>query len=259
MMLKKIIVLLIIVISLGFMAFVTQESCYETKNIYVETDYESIVVLELFTSQGCSSCPAADVLLDEIKNSNQKNFYVMSYHVDYWNYLGWKDPFSKKAYKEKQSIYNSKFKYRGNYTPEVVVNGKTHFVGSSKYKMFNTIEEYKKKRSSNKIEISELVVNDNKLKFNYAISGGIKEKAIRSVLVLDEKVTMVTRGENKSRTLKNSNIVVAEETLDLHKNTGIQEIVIPKEVSIKDSLSLILLVENKVFDITGAVQQALAR
>ena len=62
---------------------------------------KSIVVLELFTSQGCSSCPPADILLKDIKSKyNHQQVYVLSYHVDYWNRLGWKDPFSKPEFSD---------------------------------------------------------------------------------------------------------------------------------------------------------------
>ncbi len=61
----------------------------------VELESDSAVVVQLFTSQGCSSCPSADELLEQIKNEYDSNVIVLSYHVDYWNRLGWKDPFSK--------------------------------------------------------------------------------------------------------------------------------------------------------------------
>ena len=84
-------------------------------------------VVELFTSQGCSSCPPADALLAQIKDDT--NVIALSYHVDYWNYLGWKDPYSNKAYSAYQRSYAKELN-SGVYTPQMVVNGSKEFVGS---------------------------------------------------------------------------------------------------------------------------------
>ena len=108
---------------------------------------ESVVVLELFTSQGCSSCPSADVLLDKVRNEyKSENVFTLSYHVDYWDYIGWKDPFSQKQFTEKQRSYAQKFNDNRIYTPAVVVNGKEHFVGSNRSKMYAKIKEYQQKK-----------------------------------------------------------------------------------------------------------------
>ena len=103
--------------------------------------HDAVVVLELFTSQGCSSCPSADVLLEKVSNEfANKNVYTLSYHVDYWNYIGWTDPFSKKEFTQKQRDYAQKFRDNQIYTPAVVVNGKEHFVGSDRSKMYAKIQ-----------------------------------------------------------------------------------------------------------------------
>lgn len=85
-------------------------------------------VVELFTSQGCSSCPPADKVLG--KYAEKGDVLALSWHVDYWNYLGWKDTFSRKEFTERQQLYAGSFKRRGIYTPQAVVNGRTHVVGS---------------------------------------------------------------------------------------------------------------------------------
>merc|ERR1711974_381951 len=104
------------------------------------TRTDQVVLLELFTSQGCSSCPSADRLLDKTL-ANHKNVIGLSYHVDYWNYMGWKDPFSSKVYSNYQRAYGSKFKSSSIYTPQLVVNGSSHFTGSDALKLNRKLNE----------------------------------------------------------------------------------------------------------------------
>ena len=137
----------------------------------VET-FEAVTVLELFTSQGCSSCPSADVLLGKAKNN--KNVIALSYHVDYWNYIGWKDPFSNKYNTERQRIYGQKFFENRIYTPQLVVNGKEHFVGSNSGTLNNKLKVYGTQAAENKIELKDLKRNGNKINLNYNIKGDTK-------------------------------------------------------------------------------------
>src|SRR6186997_2744530 len=103
---------------------------------------DGFVLIELFTSEGCSSCPPADEALEEIqKKYNDKNVLVLGYHVDYWNKLGWKDVFSDASFTQRQEYYSRIFHLNSIYTPQVVVNGKSEFVGSNKEKLISSIEE----------------------------------------------------------------------------------------------------------------------
>ncbi|WP_411032184.1 DUF1223 domain-containing protein [Spongiimicrobium sp. 3-5] len=257
-MFKKIIVPSIVLVSLGFMAFTTLSSATYTASTNEKLPeaavYDPIVVLELFTSQGCSSCPPADELLNRVKKEYKDKVFALSYHVDYWNYIGWTDPFSSSKYAQKQREYNLKFRNRSNYTPQVVVNGKEHFVGSSASKMYGKISAYSDLKSTNKIEISNLKPNTRSLSFDYSIEGNITSKKIRAVLVLDQKITEVKRGENRNRTLTNSNIVVSEKTIALGKALGSSYLSIPENVGPNEKIRLMLLLENADYDITGAAK-----
>src|SRR5947209_15274268 len=102
------------------------------------------VVVELFTSEGCSSCPPADELLTRINGQESLNGAViipLGFHVDYWNSLGWQDRFSSHAYSQRQQEYAQKFKIEGPYTPQMVVDGANEFVGNSSSRAQTTIAE----------------------------------------------------------------------------------------------------------------------
>ena len=87
------------------------------------------VVLELFTSEGCSSCPPADALLSDL-GSSTKSVIPLAYHVDYWNHLGWSDPFSSHQWSERQSAYVQALNLDGEYTPQMVIGGRWQCAGS---------------------------------------------------------------------------------------------------------------------------------
>lgn len=218
----------------------------------------SPVVLELFTSQGCSSCPPADALLWQVQQEFSNDVFALSYHVDYWDYIGWKDPFAKSEYTQKQRIYGEKFRSNSIYTPQMVVNGREHFVGSNRTELYSKINAYKTYHAENTIEITNTEVANGTITFSYAAIGNIDHKILRSVLVIDERVTQVKRGENKNRNLKNSNIVVQEKYIELEHSSGESSIHIPDIVTDDDGLTLMLIVETANLDITAACKREIS-
>lgn len=220
---------------------------------------QSVVVLELFTSQGCSSCPPADVLLEKVKKAYPNTVFALSYHVDYWDYIGWKDPFGSGEYTNKQRQYAKKFNQRSIYTPELVINGREHFVGSNQDLLYAKINEYKSKVGDASVNLENVTLKGSNVSFGYTVSGSLNGKRLRAILVLDEKVTQVKRGENRNRTLRNSNVVVQEKYVGSLDEIGVGTIEIPENISKDDALTLMLVLENETKDIIGAAKTGIVR
>lgn len=184
---------------------------FSTKNLNHQMikDQNGFALIELFTSEGCSSCPPADEALEEIqKKYNDKNVLVLSYHVDYWNKLGWKDIFSDVSFTKRQEYYANIFRLNSIYTPQVVVNGEKEFLGSNKTKLISGIEEQLNERSDASIKLDVVQNTEGKIGVHYSTEG-IDAKKEQAILVLIQKMatTEIKKGENEGRTLHHINIV----------------------------------------------------
>lgn len=102
------------------------------------------IVLELFSSEGCSSCPPADIILRDLAQAGghgNAEIIALEEHVDYWNYLGWTDPYSSSEWTARQKAYSQAMGYRGVYTPQTVIDGRIEMVGSDKEGILDAITE----------------------------------------------------------------------------------------------------------------------
>jgi hypothetical protein len=212
---------------------------------------ENPVIVELFTSQGCSSCPAADRNLSKLVKEN--GVLGLSFHVDYWNYIGWKDPYSQKLFTERQRIYAEKMNSSSVYTPQMIVNGKTQFVGSDLAKASLSIKKLNDERAVT-ILVSELIVKDGKASLTYAVDQLSTNDVINCAIVEKSIENYIPRGENKGLTLHHDNVVRAFETFPLQTSATI-EIVLP-DVK-RENTSLILYIQDKNWKVKGATLKSL--
>jgi hypothetical protein len=172
-------------------------------------DKDGFALIELFTSEGCSSCPAADEVLEEAqKMYSDKNVLIVGYHVDYWDKLGWKDVFSDASFTQRQEYYSNIFRLNSIYTPQVVINGKKEFIGSNKSKLISSIEEQLNERPAVSIKLNVVQNTEGKIEVHYSAEGTDAKKE-QAILVLIQKMATneIRKGENKGRTLHHINIV----------------------------------------------------
>jgi len=204
----------------------------------------SFVLLELFTSEGCSSCPPADDLLGEIARRARKTgtpIYALSFHVDYWNYIGWTDPYSDTAFSERQRQYAAAFNNSQIYTPQIVVNGQDAFVGSNRSKLEAAVKSELNGPPVRPITI-ELVKNPGKNStLSYAVSD-LPENTVLHLAIVERNLSQkVNRGENSGRTLRHQNVVRYFETVG--KREGLISFELPQDVR-EENCSVIAYIQN---------------
>lgn len=162
-----------------------------------------VVVLELFTSQGCSSCPPADRLLSKLRREDLGGTVIpLAYHVDYWNYIGWTDPFSSPRWSNRQREYARKLK-SGVYTPQLVVNGRAQLVGSSERHVRAEIERQLRRPPNATVTIDRIERANGVLTVHVRAS----RKTVVVTLFQNGITTDVSRGENVDQRLVNDAIV----------------------------------------------------
>jgi hypothetical protein len=211
-------------------------------------------VVELFTSEGCSSCPPADKLLRRLAAEN-KDVYVLSYHVDYWDYLGWKDPFSQVQFSSRQRQYAQQFGLKSVYTPQVVVNGAEEFVGSDEVRLRSVLQ---KSSVLPGIDVKVERKDEATVAVTYSLPTG-GPHLLQVALVQPQAVTTVKRGENKGKTLEHVNVVRRLKTVPVIEGNG--TIMLTVHSSLKETpLEVIVFTQQKANSkITAAIRTAVPK
>ena len=167
------------------------------------------VLVELFTSEGCSSCPPADKLLARLEKEQPVRgveTIVLSEHVDYWDQLGWRDPFSNALFTRRQGVYANRIGTGSNYTPQMVVDGKVEFVGSDTRRALTAINDAAKQHKT-PVKLTSVDRQANSWTVHIDI-GAVPENAEVVVALVDPQgMSQVSRGENGGRDLRHVAIV----------------------------------------------------
>lgn len=164
------------------------------------------VVVELFTSEGCSSCPPADELLGQLGKDSANGVAVipLGFHVDYWNFQGWTDRFSSVAYSRRQEKYAEEFRISGPYTPQMVVDGSTEFVGSDGSRARQAIGRAAAVPAAANIDLS--IAGPDKLQVSVQDSSS-RSGDVLLAITEDNLSSTVKAGENDGRVLRHSAVV----------------------------------------------------
>jgi hypothetical protein len=170
---------------------------------------ERPIVVELFTSEGCSSCPPADTLLVEL--ASRPDILALSFHVDYWDGLGWKDPFSSREATQRQERYKTLLDLATVYTPQIVVDGRWQAVGSDRGEVQRALDVARRDHANMPIALT-VDRNNARIKLNRA-----SDAPSASVLLIGfdrRHVDKVKGGENGGRTLAHADVVRGVDEID---------------------------------------------
>ena len=209
------------------------------------------VLVELFTSQGCSSCPAADRLMGNIITADT-NVVALSFHVDYWDRLGWKDIFSNHDYTLRQQQYAQVLHAQSLYTPQAVVQGKYEMVGSNRTRVMDAISKTTAQASEQTITATASI-HSGIVQLTYRSSAILPKQQIVVVLAQNKATTSVAKGENAGAQLTDYNVVRNLIIQPLHDGGSI-ELYLPDDLK-KDNASIVLFTQDEQTKAVASVMQ----
>lgn len=163
---------------------------------------DPLVVVELYTSQGCSSCPPADKLLGEL--TSRKDVLPLALHVDYWDYIGWKDNFADPAHTKRQRAYARVAGSRSIYTPQMIIGGTDHVIG---YKPMSVADAIQANKVASPVEIGMIRSGDTLMVTAEATGRVANDLVVQLVRYHPRQSVKIDRGENAGRTIRYHNIV----------------------------------------------------
>ncbi len=211
--------------------------------------YQPSILIELFSSEGCSSCPVADAFMKEImdiSDSSKTPIYIVDYHVTIWDRSGWVDPFSDSAYTLRQQTYLFKKKLTAMYTPMLFINGSDKDIaGTDKKSVGIKLQENLQKPAEHFMRTSVSgVENEDSIAIGYRVWGNIDSMNLNIVLVQKEINNMVSAGENKDQILHHHNLAKKLITIPLKQNQGIVKMYANKYVN-PQNFKLISFVQHQ--------------
>lgn len=213
-----------------------------------------VAVVELFTSEGCSSCPPADKVLSTIVAEARRSgapAYALAWHVDYWDYLGWKDPYDSKTFTERQRIYARAFSSQ-LYTPEIVVNGtKVAAYAGDAGEVGRIVSRSLARPAEAGVRLTIRTESSaRKIQVGVAVSGGPRRGVVALALVEDGLVQTPAAGENAGRTLHHMSVVRAFATLPIEG--GATDIAVPAGAALARSHLMAFVQDSTTLAIVGA-------
>ena len=217
-------------VSLLALATSTRPRADESRPRQTTDARRTVVIAELFTSEGCSSCPPADGLLRRLLSTQPIDgvqIVVLGNHVDYWDRLGWRDPFSSRLFSDRQAAYDSVvFRSKGSYTPQLVVDGAVGCVASDERAVRASLREAARQPKGT-VSLTPAVAGSTAatLQIHWSIPASVPRRSSADLIVAvteDDLSTQVLRGENRGRQLVHSAVVRSLVTVG-HANVNERE------------------------------------
>ena len=219
-------------------------------------------VVELFTSEGCHSCPPADLLLGQLAAREWDNgeVYALAFHVDYWNGLGWVDRFSNRAFTQRQYRYASTFTETRVYTPQMVVDGQAGFVGSDRARAVGAVDGALAQADVIGVTLEVLDLSSDVARLQYRMSTTRKGLDLNVALVERQTSSDVRRGENAGKLLEHSYVVRAHAVIAVSADPiGKMELKIPDDTDAAALDAIVYVQDRATMTVLGAVSVPLTR
>ncbi len=206
-----------------------------------------VAVVELFTSEGCSSCPPADAVLAELARAARDSgrpVYALEFHVDYWDSLGWPDRFASPDYSVRQQAYARAFGTAGMYTPQMVVDGREQFVGSDRARAEESVSRALGRPLPVRVSLRVRAVGADALGVDYEVTRA-PAGAWLNIAVVERAVSVAVRaGENAGKTLRHTDLARALVVVKLTGLSGTEVLHVPADLP------------REASDVIGYVQSA---
>jgi len=216
----------------------------------------SPVVVELFTSQGCSSCVKSGELVAAL--DQRPRVLTLTFPVSYWDYLGWRDTLAKPEFDDRQRAYMHTLALRDVYTPQVVVNGSKEFVGSQEPSIRKAISNGLQEVSTAQLTLSDVRLDKGKVAWRYQARNAGHNTSLLVAVVQRSAMSQVKAGENSGRTLSHVQIVRQLQTAKVDATgSGAGSLSLPSDVATSDEEIIAFLQDNATGHIVAATRSAL--
>lgn len=212
------------------------------------------VVLELFTSEGCSSCPPFEKLAEKLTETYGNQIIILSQHVDYWDYLGWEDKFAAPMYTARQSKYRSHFDARYLVTPQFIGNGEEILKGNY---IQSWIENQLGKTKMSTLDFQVELCESQQVCINYKINTNISNKELCVALIENDIFSDVKAGENRGKQYNHQNVVRYFKHISLDNVKGIYSYTLPDGVNTKNCRVAVFLQDKESLSISDATVKKL--
>ncbi len=208
-------------------------------------------VVELFTSQGCSYCPPADALLTSL--AGQQDVVALAYHVDYWDYVGWKDTFGAAEYSDRQRAYAQSWGSSRIFTPQMVINGTKGVVGSRRGEVNGAVD-----RASLPLPI-DVTEDGDMLKIAIPADLTLKDAVVWMVTYVDRADVAIERGNNAGKTMAYTQVVTGRQVVGVWECSTGATIKLPiPEVLANTSTGIAVIVQQERDGLPGPILGAAA-